>query len=303
LPTLSSNGITIAYESLGSSRGEPVLLIAGLGLQLISWPDDFCQQLVSQGYRVIRFDNRDSGLSSKMNQLGRPDLAGAFFRSMFHLPIASGYTLDDMALDAIGLLDGLKIDRAHIVGASMGGMIAQIIAARHPQRTLSLTSIMSTSGRAGVPGPTMAANQAMFAQPTDPRSLPSVVDHYVKLFKVIGSPKYPTPEPELRRMVEASARRNVTWSGTARQIMAVAASGDRVSLLRTIKAPTLVIHGTADPLVPIAGGRDTAFLIPGAVLHEVEGMGHDLPPALVDRLASLIGGHFAAAGTPEARRA
>jgi pimeloyl-ACP methyl ester carboxylesterase len=302
MPTLQTNGITIAYESLGNPKGEPILLIAGLGLQLISWPDAFCRKLVDQGFRVIRFDNRDSGLSTKMSQLGRPDLAGAFFRSMFHMPIQSGYTLYDMALDTVGLLDGLKIRRAHIVGASMGGMIAQIIAGQHPERVLSLTSIMSTSGRAGLPGPSMAANQAMFSMPAN-RTMEAAVDHFVKLFKVIGSPRYPTPEPELRRMVEASVRRNVTISGTSRQVMAVAASGDRVALLRKIKAPTLVIHGTADPLVPIAGGRDTAFLIPGATIKEIDGMGHDLPPALIDQIATLIGGHCVASSTPQAQQA
>ncbi|NEX59740.1 alpha/beta fold hydrolase [Noviherbaspirillum galbum] len=303
MPTLQSNGITIAYETQGDASGEPVLLIAGLGLQLISWPEPFCRTLVEQGYRLIRFDNRDSGLSSKMDEYGKPDLAGAFFRSMFHMPVSSGYTLHDMAQDAIGVLDALGIARAHVVGASMGGMIAQIMAASHAGRVSSLTSIMSTSGRPGLPGPTMAANQAMFSRPANPRDLDSVVDHFVRLFKVIGSPKYPTPDEELRRMVEASVRRNPSWRGTARQIMAVAGSGDRVALLRTVEAPTLVVHGSADPLVPIAGGRDTAFLVPGAVLHEIEGMGHDLPPGLSEQIAALIAAHCAAASAPAAHRA
>jgi proline iminopeptidase len=303
LPIVAVNGIQLCYDVQGDPKGEPLLLIAGLGLQLISWPEEFCHTLVRQGYRVIRFDNRDSGLSTKLRQFGRPNLPLAFFQSMFRMPFLNGYTLDDMARDAIGLLDALGIDKAHIVGASMGGMIAQIIAGRYPGRALTLTSIMSTSGRPGLPGPTFAAGSALFARPKDPRDFNSVVDHFVHLFRVIGSPKYPTPESLLRERIAASVRRNVTMSGTMRQMAAVAASGDRVALLRTLRLPTLVIHGTADPLVPIAGGRDVANLVPGAALHEVDGMGHDLPPALERPLADLIAAHCEGARTPRAQQA
>lgn len=303
MPTLEANGITLAYDVQGEPDGESILLIAGLGLQLISWPDEFCRGLTSQGFRVIRFDNRDSGLSTKMDQFGKPNLHLAFFRSLFHMPIFSGYTLYDMAKDATGLLDGLGIEKAHIVGASMGGMIAQIIAARHPHRSLTLTSIMSTSGRPGLPGPTLAAHNAMFSQPANPRDFNSVVDHFVNLFRVIGSPKYPTPEAELRRRVIESVRRNASARGTARQIMAVASSGDLVAQLRTIRIPTLVIHGTEDPLVPIACGRDTARLVPGAIMHEIEGMGHDFPPALEGHLSALIAAHCKGELEPKARSA
>lgn len=303
MPIIATNGINLAYEIQGDPEGEPILLIAGLGLQLISWPEAFCQGLIDQGFRVIRFDNRDCGLSTKMDHFGKPRLHTAFFHSLFHLPLLDGYTLYDMAKDAVGLLDELGIAKAHIVGASMGGMIAQIIAATSPHRTLTLTSIMSTSGRPGLPGPTLAAHNAMFSSPENPRDFHSVIDYFVKMFRVIGSPGYPTPEPELRRRVVQSARRNVCPSGSARQIMAVAASGDRVALLRTIKAPSLIIHGSDDPLVPIACGRDTARWIPNAVMHEVEGMGHDFPPALDTVLSDLIGAHCKRGTEPEVRRA
>lgn len=303
MPTIEANGITLAYDVQGDPDGEPILLIAGLGLQLISWPDAFCKGLTSQGFRVIRFDNRDIGLSSKMDHFGKPNLHQAFFRSLFQMPLFSGYTLYDMAKDAIGLLDALGISKAHIVGASMGGMIAQIIAARYPNRVLTLTSIMSTSGRPGLPGPTLAAHNAMFSQPANPSDINSVVDHFVNLFRVIGSPRYPTPEPELRRRVMESVRRNVCVRGSARQMMAVASSGDLVAQLRTIRVPAMVIHGTEDPLVPIACGRDTARMVPNAILHEIDGMGHDFPPALDGVLSTLISAHCKGGIEPEARRA
>lgn len=303
LPTIEANGIKLAYDVQGDPKGEAILLISGLGLQLISWPDAFCKGLADEGFRVIRFDNRDSGLSSKMEHFGKPNLQQAFFRSLFHMPLFSGYTLYDMAKDGVCLLDALGIGKAHIVGASMGGMIAQIIAGRYPERVLSLTSIMSTSGRPGLPGPTMAANQALFSRPENPRDFNSVIDYYVHMFRVFGSPRYPTPDAELRRRVAESVRRNVCVSGTARQIMAVASSGDRVALLRTVKAPTLVIHGTDDPLVPVACGRDTAHLVRGALLHEIEGMGHDFPPALDSTLSGLVAEHCKLSQEPEARRA
>jgi pimeloyl-ACP methyl ester carboxylesterase len=303
LPTLEANGITLAYEVQGDPKGEPILLIAGLGLQLISWPEAFCRNLAGRGFRVIRFDNRDCGLSSKMDHFGKPNLHMAFFKPLFGMPLFSGYTLYDMAKDATGLLDALGIEKAHIVGASMGGMIAQIIAARYPHRTLTLTSIMSTSGRPGLPGPTLRANQALISRPANPRDPASVVDHFVDMFKVIGSPGYPTPDALLRKRVAESVRRNVCARGTARQMMAVASSGDLGAQLRTIRVPALIIHGTEDPLVPIACGRDCAQLIPGSVMHEIEGMGHDFPPGLDETLADLIAAHCKGDLEPEARSA
>lgn len=303
MPIIESNGIRVAYDVQGDPGGEPVLLIAGLGLQLISWSDAFCRGLTAQGFRVIRFDNRDSGLSTKMDQLGKPDLAAPFFSTLFHLPLLSGYTLYDMAKDTTGLMDALGIAKAHIVGASMGGMIAQIIAGIYPHRVLTLTSVMSTSSRPGLPGPTLAAHNAMFSWPENPYDFDSVVDYFVKMYRVIGSPIYPTPEALLRQRVEQSVRRNVCPGGSARQMLAVASSGDRVALLRTVKAPSLVIHGSADPLVPLACGRDTAHWIPDAIMYEVEGMGHDFPPALEARLSELIAVHCRQGIVHEVRRA
>lgn len=291
MPTADANGISIAYEVQGHPAHDAIVLIAGLGLQLISWPDSFCRRLVEHGFRLVRFDNRDSGLSTKMNHLGKPDLAAAFFKSMFHMPLFPQYTLDDMALDTIGLMDRLGIERAHVAGASMGGMIAQIIATRHPGRVRTLTSIMSTTGRPGLPGPTPAAKSALFSKPSNPRDMGSLVDHFTRTLEVIGSPKFPTPATALRSQVMKSMQRNICPQGTARQLMAVTASGDRSMALRSVRAPTLVIHGSADPLVPAACGRDTARWIPGAVLHEIEGMGHDIPPALELQLADLIAAH------------
>jgi proline iminopeptidase len=303
LPAIDANGITLAYETQGNPKHEPVLLIAGLGLQLTDWPDEFCEALAAEGFYVIRFDNRDSGLSTKMEEFGKPDVALAFVKSMFFMPLLSGYTLYDMAKDAVGLLDALSIGKAHIVGSSMGGMIAQIIAATRPDRSFTLTSIMSTSGRPGLPGPTLAAHNALLSRPDNPHSTDSVVEHFVRAFRVIGSPGYPTPDWLLRRRVLRSVRRSFYPRGTSRQFMAVAASGDRVALLNTVRAPTLVIHGTDDPLVPVACGRDTANWVPGAILHEVDGMGHDLPPGLDEELAMLIAAHCRGDLMPATRRA
>ncbi len=289
--TLVSNGMSIAYQASGDPTGTPVLLIMGLGMQLTSWPPDFVDGLVDHGFYVIRFDNRDSGLSTKLDQYGTPNLPFAFIKSLLRLPINSPYTLNDMAYDALGVLDALGIRQAHVIGASMGGMIAQIVAAKMPERVLSLTSIMSTSGRRGLPGPTAKARSALLSRPKNPRDFESIVDHTVKIFQIIGSPAYPTPVRQLRERLAESIRRSSCPAGVARQMVAIGASGSRVKLLKTIKAPTLVIHGAADPLVPLACGVDTAAHIPGARLEVIEGMGHDLPPALIERLLALIDSH------------
>ncbi|MBC7499361.1 MAG: alpha/beta hydrolase [Herminiimonas sp.] len=301
MPTIDTNGITLTYETHGDHAAPSLLLIMGLGMQLISWPDELCDGLVRQGFHVIRFDNRDSGLSTKMEQFGKPNLTLTFVKSILALPITSGYSLGDMAKDTVGLLDGLGIAKAHLVGASMGGMIAQVVAASHPERVLTLTSIMSTSGRRGLPGPTAAARKAVLAKAANPRDLDSVTEHMVNTMRAIGSPAYPASDADLRQRVHASVRRNVTAAGIARQLVAVAASGDRVAMLKTIKSPTLVIHGTDDPLVPIDCGRDTARLIPDAVLREISGMGHDLPGPLIPSLVEMIASHCMA-GQPESQQ-
>jgi pimeloyl-ACP methyl ester carboxylesterase len=291
MPKLRANGISIACETAGDPKGTPVLLIMGLGMQLTSWPDAFVEGLADMGFFVIRFDNRDSGLSTKFEGAGTPNLPLAYLKTLLRWPLKSAYTLDDMANDAIGVLNALGVGKVHVVGASMGGMIAQIIAARHAERTLSLTSIMSSSGRRSLPGPTREARAMLMRRPKNPRDLESIVEHTVAVFRAIGSPAYPTPEKQLRERIRQAIQRSACPGGVARQMVAIAASGERVALLGTIEAPTLVIHGAADPLVPLACGVDTASLIPGARLEVIEGMGHDLPAQLIERLLGLIDAH------------
>jgi len=293
MASLRCNGLDIEYESFGDPSAPAILLIMGLGMQLIAWPDAFCQHLVARGFRVIRFDNRDTGLSGRISGGKRPKLMWAMIAARLRLPLRTPYTLNDMAADAIGLIDGLGIARAHVVGASMGGMIAQVLAARYPQRVLSLTSIMSSSGNPRLPLPKRHAMKALLSKPADPRNPEIVIEHLVRVFGVIGSPAFPADPAELRQRVGRSVRRGYYPDGVARQLLAVIASGDRRKLLRTIVAPTLVIHGGADPLVPLDAGRDTARNIPGSRLLVVDGMGHDLPPALYQRLAEAIAAHCA----------
>ena len=295
MPITQVNDIAITYETQGNPDNEPILLIMGLGMQLVSWPDSFCEGLVRQGFYVIRFDNRDSGLSTKLTHLGKPNTTLAVLKMMLRMPLKSGYTLDDMAADAVGVLNALGIPKAHIVGASMGGMIAQLVAGTYPDRTLSLTSIMSTSGRRGLPGPTKEARKILFAKPPDPAEINRVVNHFVNTLRVIGSPDYLEHDEVLHQRIASSVARNLEPDGTTRQLLAIAASGDRVELLKRLRAPTLVIHGKLDPLVPIACGRETARLVPNAVMHEIDGMGHDLPDALNPYLTQLIGAHCHAA--------
>jgi proline iminopeptidase len=303
LPTTEVNHLTIAYDTLGDPAGEPILLIMGLGMQLISWPESFCEGLVKQGFYLIRFDNRDSGLSSKLHALGKPNTLLALLKMRLGLKLAAGYTLDDMAADAIGVLDALNVTQAHVVGVSMGGMIAQIVAARYPQRIASLTSIMSTSGRSSLPGPTREARKVLFATPPGMSASEKIVDHFVHTLRVIGSPGYLPPDDVLRQRVRATVERALEPAGTLRQLLAIGASGDRVALLRALQVPTLVIHGKQDPLVPIACGRDVARLVPRAVMMEIEGMGHDLPDALNPMLTELIGAHCRAASVQHALQA
>jgi proline iminopeptidase len=296
MASVTTNGITLEYETWGNPAAPPILLIMGLGMQLTSWPDAFCDGLVAHGFRVIAFDNRDCGLSTRVRVRKPPNLLLQIARAWARLPVRSPYNLDDMAADTAGLLDALGIMRAHVVGVSMGGMIAQVLAARYPARVASLTSIMSSTGNRRVSKSAPEARRALLSRPDDPRDPESVTRHLIKVFGVIGSPGYPTDHAELRQRVERSVRRAYYPPGTAHQLLAIMASGDRRWQLPKITAPTLVIHGAADPLVPVAAGRDTAHHIKGAQLKVIEGMGHDLPVPLQPVLVEAIAAHCKVAG-------
>ena len=285
---INANGIDLAYEQFGDSADPVILLIMGLGTQMTGWPESFCTGLAARGYRVIRFDNRDIGLSQKMDTLPTPSLLKVMLFARLRLPLALPYTLDDMANDAVALLDALNIESAHLVGASMGGMIAQLVAGHFPLRVLSLTSIMSTSGRKSLPGPDRKVALHMLRRPVA-ADAQSMHEYAMRTWRLIGSPAYPPTDEALSEKLSRSYKRSYYPAGHSRQMVAIMAGGDRVAVLKTIVAPTLVIHGRADPLVPVSGGIDTAQLIPGAKLELIEGMGHDLPDELIPRFLELIG--------------
>lgn len=292
MPTLDANGIRIAFDTAGDPKAAPLLLIHGLGMQLTDWPDEFVEGLVDLGFYVIRFDHRDCGLSTKFDAFGTPSLAMARARAALRLPLRPGYTVDDMADDAIGVLSALGVARAHVVGVSaLGGTVAQRMTARHPRRVITLTAVNATSGRRGLPGPAAAIRQALRARLPDPADLEGVIEQAIGLLRALGSPSYPTPERLLRRRVARSMRRNYCPGGNARQLLALMAAGDCSSALAGIATPTLVIHGAADPLVPSACGADLAACIPDARFESIEGMGHDVPPQLVERILALIDFH------------
>ena len=261
----------------------------GLGMQLVAWPESFCEGLAARGFRVVRFDNRDVGLSTRMPSAGSLATTAMMARALLGLPVRPPYTLDDMARDTVGLMDALGIGKAHVVGASMGGMIAQIVAIEHPERVKSLTSIMSTTGDRALPGPKGKVLRALLRP--RPRDKAMAVRRYMEMFRLIGGSGYPPTEAELRARVERAVRRSYRPDGFARQLIAIQTAPSRVPMLRRVRAPTLVLHGSDDPLVPLAGGEDTAANIPGARLRIVPGMGHFLPEALVPLLVDEIAGH------------
>lgn len=286
--------ITIAYETFGDPSDPALVLIMGLATQMIAWSDDFCNALADDGFFVIRFDNRDIGLSTHLDAAGMPDLGPILTGA----PIADApYLLSDMADDTRGLLDALGIERAHLVGASMGGMIAQEFALRYPERIASLTSIFSTpSPHIGAPTPEAAA--ALMMAP--PRTEDEAAERTVAVYRVIGSPGYALDEEGLRERGREAFRRSADPFGSSRQLVAISASGDRTERLRDLAIPTLVLHGEADPLIQVAGGIATADAIPGAVLVTFPGMGHELPRALQPDIAGLISAHARAAGSASA---
>jgi pimeloyl-ACP methyl ester carboxylesterase len=283
-----ANGLSLEVEEHGSATGEPLLLIMGLGMQLLGWHEGLVDQLVERGFRVIRFDNRDIGLSQSLDAAGVPNLALDSLRHALGLTVKSPYSLADMAADSVGVLDALGIRRAHVCGASMGGMIAQHLAARAPERVKSLTLMMTSSGARSLPGPTLKVRSAMISRPPDPQSVPSIVEHYVKLYALIGSPAFPSPPDYLRDRFTTSVQRSYRPAGTARQMVAIGADGDRTPLLAAIRAPTQIIHGTADPLVLAAAGKDLKAKIGTAEIDLIDGMGHDLPAPLWPRFVAGI---------------
>jgi pimeloyl-ACP methyl ester carboxylesterase len=280
---VGSAEIDISHQRLGKSNAPAVLLIMGIAAQSIHWPDSFCNALVDSGLQVIRFDNRDSGLSTHLNDAPSPNLPAALSGDLSSV----SYTLSDMAADAVGLLDFLGIGKAHVVGASMGGQIAQTMAIEHPDRVRSLTSMMSTTGnrRVGQSSPDVL-REVFSGPPAVTRE--EVIQKMVQAVRVVGSPGYPSDENEIAVRAGRAYDRCYDPIGTARQAVATVASGDRTERLRHLMVPTLVIHGLADRMCDISGGRATAEAIPGAELITIEGMGHDLAPGLRLQLAARI---------------
>jgi pimeloyl-ACP methyl ester carboxylesterase len=298
MTAIVANGITLEYESLGDPAAPTVLLVMGLGMQLVAWPDAFCDGLVARGLRVVRFDNRDCGLSQKLDELGTPRVPGMILRALLGLPVRAPYDLTAMAADTAGLLDALGIAKAHVVGASMGGMIGQLVAALYPERVLSLTSIMSTTGARHLPQPSARIRRELLRRPQEPLTTETLLAHYERLFGVIGSPGYPQAPEEFRARIRRAVERGYHPAGFLRQLAAILANGDRSPLLGRITCPTLVIHGKADPLVPYQGGVDTAYKIRDARLVLLDGFGHDFPPALFERFADMIAKHALESAPP-----
>ena len=284
-----ANGIDICYEIFGDPKAEPMLLIMGLGAQMVLWDDDFCEQLAARSFRVIRFDNRDIGQSSKLSGGTRLSPLELLKLRFLKIPVAAPYKLTDMARDTTGLMDVLGIRSAHLVGASMGGMIAQEIAISDAERVRSLTSIMSTTGNPKVPPPTREAAALLMAPP--PATKEEYLVRFAQTWKLLRVGSFPEDEARDHARAERIYARGLNPAGVGRQLRAILASGNRKERLRQVKAPTLVIHGTVDPLVRPEGGKDTAASIPGAKLLMIEGMGHAIPVPMWPRIIDAIATH------------
>ncbi len=279
-----ANGIELCYQEMGDPDGEPLLLVMGLATQMIAWDEDFCGLLAERGFRVVRFDNRDIGRSTKIESAGVPRRADMILGRRGSAP----YLLRDMAADTVGLMDHLGIDSAHIVGASMGGMIVQTMAIEHADRVRSLVSIMSNTGSRWTGLPSRKAMAVLLGRP--PRGRDAAIERSINTFRVIGSPGYPFDEERVRHVSGRSYDRGHSAAGVVRQLHAITASGDRTQALHGVRVPTTVIHGDRDPLVRPAGGRATARAIPNARLKMIDGMGHDLPRQLWPIFAEEIAG-------------
>jgi len=288
MPQIVANGLTLEVEESGPPAGEPLLLIAGLGTQLTRWSPAFVTALADKGFRVIRFDNRDIGLSQKMDSLGLPDMPAIFGALASGQRPATPYGLGDMAADVVGLMDALGIARAHLVGTSMGGMIAQIVAVEHPQRVLSLTSIMSSTGNPELPKPSPAAAAVLSAPPPANPDFEALVERGMTSLRAFSSPGFPFDEALQRENLIRDMQRGFHPPGLQRQSAAVMTAGDRRAALRTITTPTAVVHGVDDPLVPVACGQDTHANIAGSELTLIDGMGHEIHAAVQDQVVTAI---------------
>ncbi len=290
-----ADGIKLHYETAGPAHGEPLLLIMGLAGQLIHWPDALCGLFVRQGFRVIRFDNRDIGLSGSGNRRVQVRLQRDMLRAKLGAKIHANYTLHDMAADTVGLLDALGIAQAHLVGASMGGMIAQIVAGTYPERVRSLVSIMSSTNSPKLPLPTLPVLFRLVPPFGVKHDRASVIARTADTFQLIGSPGFPSPRERLEEMAAQAFDRAYRPSGMLRQTHGIVATGSFEQLLGNVRAPTQVIHGLDDPLVRVAGGKRTAQLIPGAKLALIEGMGHDFAEGLWPQWVDLVSANAARA--------
>ncbi len=284
-----ANGIELVYDTFGDRTAAPLLLIMGLASQMLAWDDEFCAMLAERGYWVVRFDNRDIGLSTKFTAAGVPNVAAMLAASMQGEPVSAPYLLDDMADDTVGLMDALGISSAHVVGASMGGAIAQLVAMHHRPRVRTLTSIMATSGDPELPPPTPEA-MAVLLTPT-PTEREAYIERYIKTWKVLRGAGFPLDEGRDAQRAGQLHARGLNPPGVARQLAAIIASGSRRQQLQSLRVPTLVIHGEADPLVPVACGIDVARSVPGAKLVVIEGMGHALPITMWPRIVDAIAEH------------
>lgn len=294
MPFVPANGIQLAYESYGDETAPVVLMVMGLGGQLTMWPDKLVEDLVAGGYRVVLFDNRDIGLSHHHKGETSPKILRQIILRRLGIKLKTPYALVDMAQDTMGLMDALQLDRVHLVGISMGGMISQHVAALAPHRINSLTAIMTTTGNPKLPRPSGKVMKAMVRRGPPPTKRDEIIDLSVATFGVIGTPGEDQNANGMRDRITRSFDRSYNPAGVARQMSAIVASGDFRKYTRRIKAPTLVVHGSEDPLVPIEGGRDIARLVRGAQMEVIDGMGHDVPPRFLPRITQHMLDHFAA---------